>query len=152
VYWPTSSPYSSHLISKPKNSFFFPIRLGHNINWTMTQNGHLVAHSTLTFSVISITSASALESGRRFLMSRPSLTSALNFLSLPFAPLLRSFCLQKLQLPSLILTLSLLLILLMNFHLIRHEPLLFSSRPPMLPCHSFDLSYHCSFCHFPHLS
>jgi hypothetical protein len=25
AYWPTSSPHGSHLISKPKNSFFSPI-------------------------------------------------------------------------------------------------------------------------------
>jgi hypothetical protein len=25
---------------KAKNSFFFPMRLGHNTNWTITLNGH----------------------------------------------------------------------------------------------------------------
>jgi hypothetical protein len=39
AFWPTSSLYGCHLISKPKNSFFFLIRLGHNTNWTMTLDG-----------------------------------------------------------------------------------------------------------------
>jgi hypothetical protein len=133
AYWPTSSPYSSHLISKPKISFFFPIRLGHNTNWTMTQNGHLMAHSTLTFSGISITFANALESGRRFPMSRPSLTSALN-LSVPLDPLPKSFWLQRPQPPSLTPTLSLLSIPLMSLCPIRHGLPLFSHWPlPFLP-------------------
>jgi hypothetical protein len=57
----------------------------------MTQNGCLTARLTLTFSGISITSANALESERRFPMSRPSLTSALNHLSVPLASLPKSF-------------------------------------------------------------